>query len=331
MVLISKNSYPLAVVFTLVVLLAVYGYNKDIALTFWANVYKEKFNKCDKDIDEKQIYRLPADPVLDSMDDSSLYQTFWKYINTCQVSCKNLTRLGPPDDDKGKNVCADDIFKSKPSSCLVYSFGSNFNFKFEEAVWARYKCEIHTFDPSRALNGVTIPTGVNFHLIGLSGNNFVRSEPDNWRTLQKYNTKTWNMQTLSSIRKSLNHTNRIIDILKIDIEGWEWSTLPEIMGSGVLQYVKQICLEVHFGYGIKVFHHEKKSDTYEFTSEKWGNVQIPDQLKVLRNLFKSGFRIFKYDPITGWASRHVNNPSQDVNTLVEISLVNINWTLAVHR
>jgi hypothetical protein len=62
----------------------------------------------------------------------------------------------------------------------------------------------------------------------------------------------------------------------------------------------------------------------KFTSEKWGNVEIPDQLKVLRNLNDTGFRIFMIDPIRHWGTRHVHSPALDVDTLMELSLVNIN-------
>lgn len=120
-------------------------------------------------------------------------------------------------------------------------------------------------------------------------------------------------------------------MLKIDIEGWEWDTLSEIMKSGVLKYVKQICLEVHFGYGFEPVYEDGKPVTVQFTSEKWGNTAIPDQLKVLRNLFESGLRIFMYDPIKGWGTRHVKNPDRKIDTLVEISLVNIHQTKLVNR
>jgi hypothetical protein len=60
---------------------------------------------------------------------------------------------------------------------------------------------------SRSVTGVTIPNEVNFHLIGLSGKSYIRSSPENWRTLQKESRTDWKMQTLNEIIKSLNHTN----------------------------------------------------------------------------------------------------------------------------
>ncbi|XP_060571534.1 probable methyltransferase-like protein 24 [Ruditapes philippinarum] len=318
---VSRNTYTLAITTTLIVILTAYGYNNGISMSMFQH---DRYSIFDRDINESLLYRIPSDNQLDGMDDNTLYHTFWKYINLPQYRCYNRTRLGPTKSDKGKNICADDKFKPAPSSCLVYSFGSNFDFQFEEAVWRTYKCEIHTFDPSRSVTGVTIPNEVNFHLIGLSGKSYIRSSPENWRTLQKESRTDWKMQTLNEIIKSLNHTNRNIDILKIDIEGWEWSTLPEIITSGVLPYVKQICIEIHFGYGFQVLYKAKKPVAVKFTSEKWGNVEIPDQLKVLRNLNDTGFRIFMIDPIRHWGTRHVHSPALDVDTLMELSLVNIN-------
>lgn len=322
-----RNHYTLVALVT-VVTLFIYVYNCRLP----RKVLKEdKLNKCTRDIDGQPLHGLPADKELHSLDDDSLYLTFHKYIRTCQFHCHNVTRLGPSTEDSGKNVCTDERFSPKKSSCLVYSFGSNFNFKFEEAVWKNYQCEIHTFDPSRSVEGVKIPTGVHFHLTGLSGKNFVRSSPETWRAVNKDSPPNWNMQTLSSIRKTLNHTHRVIDVLKIDIEGWEWDTLNEIMKSGVLKYVKQICLEVHFGYGFTPVYENGKAVTVEFTSEKWGNTAIPDQLNVLRHLYEHGLRIFMYDPITGWGTRHIRNPEHNIDTLVEISLVNINMNNLVQR
>ena len=72
---------------------------------------------------------------------------------------------------------------------------------------------------------------------------------------------------------------RTIDILKIDIEGAEWSSILQMLKSGALDDVKQIAIETHFsqtGYGKKTY---------------WGNVRPNISLRALRQLFEAGFRI----------------------------------------
>ena len=67
---------------------------------------------------------------------------------------------------------------------------------------------------------------------------------------------------------------RIIDILKIDIEGDEWTAIPEMIQSGVLASVKQIAIEIHY---------ESKK------------VPAKTELSVLRRLYEAGFRIVMRD------------------------------------
>ena len=78
---------------------------------------------------------------------------------------------------------------------------------------------------------------------------------------------------------SLYFFQRTIDILKIDIEGDEWLTIPQMIKSGALDDVRQIAIETHFsrtGYSRPVL---------------WGNVPANKQLSVLRQLYEEGFRI----------------------------------------
>lgn len=107
----------------------------------------------------------------------------------------------------------------------------------------------------------------------------------------------------------------------MDIEGWEWPALPDMIQSGALRNVKQLCLEVHFGYRLD-YYTGKIGSTFLYAT--WGNVPIPDQLKILKQLHDYGFRIFLSDPIKNWAIWSVKKSSKKINTFVEISLVNIN-------
>lgn len=58
----------------------------------------------------------------------------------------------------------------------------------------------------------------------------------------------WKVLTLSSIFDKFKafHGKRIIDYVKIDIEGDEWTILPQIIQSGILNRIKQFAMEIHF-------------------------------------------------------------------------------------
>ncbi|XP_060574940.1 probable methyltransferase-like protein 24 [Ruditapes philippinarum] len=261
-------------------------------------------------------FLLPDDTIIDEMDTDTLYDVFSRYVTRQQIRCCNISRAGSLDTF-GKNICLD-YFQKVRGSCLVYSFGSEFHFEFENSIWKDFKCEIHTFDPSHSTNGVQIPKGVNFHLIGLSDNDITIPAPESLKDFT-----TWQMKRLSSVRRSLRHEKRYIDILKIDIEGFEWKVLPDVIQSRDLRYVRQICLEIHFGFSFKHVWSGNRVVDYRYTNSTWGNVTIANQLKVLRNLYDNGFRIFKSEPIAGWGMYHIQKPKKSINTLIEISLVNI--------
>lgn len=49
--------------------------------------------------------------------------------------------------DGQKAVCLDDGVRPNPESCLVYSFGNNAEWSFDEQIES-YGCKVYTFDPS---------------------------------------------------------------------------------------------------------------------------------------------------------------------------------------
>ena len=96
-----------------------------------------------------------------------------KHINHMQenwepnFSCTYERRLGSPGDG-GKWVCDPHKLRTK-KDCLIYSFGSENKFDFEEAVLQQIgrNCEVHTFDHTVGPNPSNKPSGVNFHPWGL--------------------------------------------------------------------------------------------------------------------------------------------------------------------
>ncbi|KAK3607177.1 hypothetical protein CHS0354_007092 [Potamilus streckersoni] len=98
---------------------------------------------------------------------------------------------------------------------------------------------------------------VTFYMIGLGAKNEILEN-------------RWKMKTLEQIRRDLKHTERTINILKIDIEGSEWISIPQMVSSGTLRSVNQMQIELH------------------------GNGTEHD-LKVLRMLYEDGFRLFMRD------------------------------------
>ena len=156
----------------------------------------------------------------------SIGRTFFQRNWEPSMSCTALARLGCAGDG-GKWVC--DPHRYLGENCLVYSFGSNNEFSFEEAVHHfNPHCEIHTFDPfvSKPINK---PQYVNFHPWGIAA----------------HDSAAGSIYSLPAIMQRLGHTN--VSILKIDCEGCELDVFNTHDFPSQGGAVQQILMEVHFG------------------------------------------------------------------------------------
>lgn len=135
--------------------------------------------------------------------------------------------------DGPKFVCGIDTLKGRP--CLVYSIGSNNDYRFEATISSIHPhCEIHTFDPTlrSPFKGANVST---FHDSGL-GAAPVRAQ--GWRL---------KLKSLKDMMTELGHTGRKLDLLKVDCEGCEYDAFVEVfanMRAGNLT-VDQILIELH--------------------------------------------------------------------------------------
>ncbi|VDI82712.1 Hypothetical predicted protein [Mytilus galloprovincialis] len=85
-----------------------------------------------------------------------------------------------------------------------------------------------------------------------------------------YGKNKWKVSTLQDIFKDLNHTSKVLDILKIDIEWMEWQSLPNMIKTGALTSAKQLLMEFH-----------------------GGSVSL-QMLQTLRSIYNEGYRIYWY-------------------------------------
>lgn len=125
-----------------------------------------------------------------------------------------------------------DGFPSRGSSCVVYSIGINHDFSFDEEAQRETGCEVHSFDPSMGWGDRRRGDRSWFWNVGVSDKDEDR------------NSKGWRMRTLGSMMRGLNHTR--IDVLKMDVEGYEWDSLSQAMKDGTLSRVDRLMVEIHF-------------------------------------------------------------------------------------
>lgn len=192
---------------------------------------------------------------------------YWKQINVSTMSPKQIISYfnwsnrsscglihdfggcffsNPSGLDGQKAVCLDTTVRPEAYKCLVYSFGINNEWSFDEAL-EKYGCEVFSFDPSMNETNHNHSNWIYFYNLGLSDRDYF-DEANNWT-----------LKTLSSIHQMLLpvHGSEIIDYLKIDIEFAEWNVLPQILKSGMINKVRQMGVEFHLRNDSSLEHYRK--------------------------------------------------------------------------
>ena len=202
------------------------------------------------------------------------------FLWTNQTSCKLSHDFGgrmlknPSGFDGQKAVCLDPEVAPKAGRCVVYSFGINYEWSFDEAMES-YGCQVFAFDPSMKDIDHDHSKAVKFYNLGLGAKD--TSENNGWK-----------LKTLSSIYSMLRpiHGNATIDYLKIDIESAEWDAIPNIITTGMLTKVRQLGVE---------FHWSKRQPDLQYFQERVNIVKAIEDAGMIR--FDS-----KYNP---WYVGHI--------------------------
>ncbi|XP_067653849.1 probable methyltransferase-like protein 24 [Haliotis asinina] len=199
---------------------------------------------------------LPTKYEIERMSDEEAFRTYHSYLDNTDTICHRKLRMGNIGDG-GWEIC--DYKQYRPvKPCIVYSFGINNEFSFDDDTAKSYECDVFSFDPSMMQTSYKRSNHVQFLKMGISGTDTDRGG--------------WELHTLKTFKKMLNHTGKVIDVLKADVEGSEWPSLPEMTSSGELMHVKQLLLE----------YHGDCSDRRQCTS----------RLKTLKDIHDIGFRRF---------------------------------------
>jgi hypothetical protein len=145
---------------------------------------------------------------------------FWNFFNQEPVmSCPHLKKVGGLGDGP-KWTCdperltrvAQRRHKVNPSSteskCLVYSIGSNGDYRFENGLYKQLGplCEIHIFDFDAHETPGLAERNMFYHQWGLTSSYSELYKPP----------KDKEMYTFQQIKKKLGHEHRAVDIFKID-------------------------------------------------------------------------------------------------------------------
>ena len=122
-------------------------------------------------------------------------------------------------------------------------------------------CEVHTFDHTMGNRSFKIPRHVHFHHWGIGAEDSSSSTSDDPGSDRggehAPSSHSRGVFTLATIRRRLGHTHRPIEVLKMDIEGFEYSTVLPLVASsgGAFDGVRQLLIElIHQGDAGGNFH-----------------------------------------------------------------------------
>jgi Methyltransferase domain len=120
---------------------------------------------------------------------------------------------------------------------VIYSIGGNNQWKFEMDLLSKTPCSVHTFDCTGPKERFKIPDSrIHFHHICMGANH--EEKPDKCVGSEKCGE----VMTLEEIMTYLNHS--IVDIIKMDIEGFEISIINSWNSKDFLP--SQLLLELHY-------------------------------------------------------------------------------------
>ncbi|XP_020917300.1 methyltransferase-like protein 24 [Exaiptasia diaphana] len=197
---------------------------------------------------ETSIYQYVEEQPAGKGSNIEEYQRLRSFLATQGTICKKIQRIGGAPDhrpygpDGAWDVCFDVDVGLVPESCIVYSFGIGKDFSFDDGM-AHHGCKVYSFDPTIGKQDYQHAQRVYFFNTGLAdhdqeGNGKVAVDPP---------FSEWKTRTLASVIKDLNHSEIVIDIVKMDIESSEWSSLYQMLQDGTLyRKVRQLIVEFHF-------------------------------------------------------------------------------------
>jgi FkbM family methyltransferase len=144
---------------------------------------------------------------------------------------------------------------------IVYSFGVGEDVSFDLALIRKFDCEVHAFDPTpRSVAFVAASVrdpAFHFQPVGIAATDGVVSAaaPENPDHVSHYKPAAgagggrsieFPVKRYETIRRELGHER--VDILKLDIEGFEFEVIADLVGAEVLPL--QVLVDFHHGmYG----------------------------------------------------------------------------------
>jgi len=175
---------------------------------------------------------------------------FFPFDDTMTVCARDCVG-GACNSDESKIVCGLSELQ-KEEHCIIYSIGGNNQWDFEIDLLQRTPCQVHTFDCTGPATRFRKPPHdrLHFHHVCLGIQH--QDAPAQCTESEPKCGATW---TLLEMQQQLGHDR--IDLLKMDIEGFEWPILrswpllsldqdTSSRENDVMILPMQVLIEIHF-------------------------------------------------------------------------------------
>ena len=86
---------------------------------------------------------------------------------------------------------------------------------------------------------------IEFYNLGILDKNIDDFQPRVDEYTKKHPNRLWKMRRLENIISILGHEDKVIDILKIDIEGYEWDVIEDILETRLFSKICHLVIEWH--------------------------------------------------------------------------------------
>ena len=222
-----------------------------------------------RDIDWHQAVNAT---ILKSLNGKDILKYFlWANHSSCLLvhDFGGKMKKNPSGLDGQKSVCLDPTVAPRPPRCLIYSFGINNEWSFDE-VMEQYGCKIFSFDPSMNLEDHDHAPNIHFFNLALDSRD-IGNKNRTLATIYNKVLKAW-------------HGEQTIDYLKMDVEFAEWHILTQIVESGMMDKVRQLAVEFHFS----------PDDSIELLRERVGILKLLEEYGLVR--FNSRYNPWFYGP-----------------------------------
>lgn len=186
--------------------------------------------------------------VVEEATNNDTWKIDWNIFTSIAVmtECKKSERLcigGSCRNDESKITCG---LRRLEQGCVIYSIGGNDQWAFEIDALEKTPCSIHTFDCTGPARRFHPPKHERLHFHHLCLGSEQDAAPK--KCLGKYMVKCGPTWTLGQIQRNFGH--RQIDLLKMDIEGWEWPLMDSwaettTEGSNQMLLPMQVNVELH--------------------------------------------------------------------------------------